>query len=330
MAFVDEFDFYGKGGRGGDGVVRWRHEKFIAKGGPNGGNGGAGGNLLIRGVKNIHLLSKYKHQKEFMAENGGDGEGGSRQGHYGADLIIDLPLGSIVTNKTTKQKFYINAVGQTETLLKGGRGGFGNEHFKSSINTTPTKATGGEHGEEAHFSIELELVADVGLVGFPNAGKSSLINALTNTDVKVGNYEFTTLEPSLGDFYGHIIADIPGLIEGASSGKGLGTKFLKHIKRTKKIIHLVSLEDVDTVEERYNAIRKELSQYSKDLEDKEEIILLTKTDTVDSAVVSKIQKSLEKKLGKKVYTISLFDDASIEAFKHNLSRLLEEVKVEEV
>jgi GTP-binding protein len=323
MAFVDEFDFYGKGGKGGDGVVRWRHEKFIAKGGPNGGNGGAGGNLVIRGVKNIHLLSKYKHQKEFFAENGGDGEGGSRQGHYGNDLVIDLPLGSIVTNKTTKQQFFINTVGQTETLLKGGRGGFGNEHFKSSINTTPTKATGGEHGEEAHFHIELELVADVGLVGFPNAGKSSLINALTNTDVKVGNYEFTTLEPSLGDFYGHIIADIPGLIEGASTGRGLGTKFLKHIKRTKKIIHLISLEDPDTVLSRYDTIHQELSQYSKDLEDKEEIILLTKTDTSDPKTIQHIKNQLEKKTGKDVFIISLFDDTSIEAFKHTLSKILE-------
>jgi GTP-binding protein len=228
----------------GDGVVRWRHEKFISKGGPNGGNGGAGGNLLVRGVKNIHLLSKYKHQKEFAAENGGDGGGRSKQGHYGEDLIMDLPLGSIVTNKKTGTKIYINSVDQTELLLKGGKGGFGNEHFKSSINTTPEKATTGTYGDEAQFIIELELVADIGLVGFPNAGKSSLINALTNTDVKVGNYEFTTLEPSLGDFYGHIIADIPGLIEGASSGKGLGTKFLKHIKKVKKIIHLVSLEDI--------------------------------------------------------------------------------------
>lgn len=314
--------FHAKAGKGGDGVVRWRHEKFIAKGGPNGGNGGGGADVYVQGVKNIHILSKYRHEKEFLAENGHDGEGGSRQGKYGDDLIIEFPVGSIITNKQTGHTVVLNEVGQKELILKGGKGGHGNEYFKSSVNTTPEKATKGEHGEEGDFHLELELFADIGLVGFPNAGKSSLINSITNAGAKVGDYQFTTLEPNLGDFYGHIIADIPGIIEGASTGRGLGSKFLKHIKRTKKIIHLISLEDHHTVLERYNAIRKELDNFGFELGDKEEIILLTKTDMITPSELKNIEKTM-KKYNKNVYSISLFDDTSIENFKHTLSKILE-------
>lgn len=325
MAFIDEMTFYARAGRGGDGVVRWRHEKFIAKGGPNGGNGGGGGNVYVEGIKNIHVLSKYRHEKEFTAENGKDGEGGSRQGKYGEDLVIQFPIGSTITNTTTHHTVTLETVGQREMLLKGGKGGHGNEYFKSSINTTPEKATKGEPGEEGNFHLELELFADVGLVGFPNAGKSSLINAITNAGAKVGDYQFTTLEPNLGDFYGYIIADIPGIIEGASEGKGLGIKFLKHIKKTKKILHLISLEEPATIEERYLAIRKELEAFGFDLGDKEEVVVLTKTDTVSKEDVLKATKVI-KTHNKSVYTLSLFDDASVEAFKHTLSHLLEEKK----
>lgn len=314
--------FHARAGKGGDGVVRWRHEKFIAKGGPNGGNGGRGGDLCVEGIKNVHILTKYKHEKEFKAEDGGEGGGRSRQGKYGDDLVIQFPVGSIITNKKTGHTVTLTKAGQRETLLKGGKGGYGNEHFKSSINTTPEKSTKGEYGEDGVFHLELELFADIGLVGFPNAGKSSFINSITNAGAKVGDYQFTTLEPNLGDFFGYVIADIPGIIEGASEGKGLGVKFLKHIKKTQKMIHLVSLEEPETVEERYLAIRKELENFGFDLKEKEEIVLLTKTDLVDEKIVKDIVKKISKH-NKAVYTISLFDDKSIAEFRQALSQLLD-------
>ena len=325
MAFIDEIKISATGGRGGDGVVRWRQEKFIAKGGPNGGDGGRGGKIIAHAVRNMHTLAKYSHKKEFKAEDGFPGEGGSRHGKDGKNLIIDLPVGSVITNLDTKERISLDEDGQKVTLLQGGRGGMGNEFFKSSIHTTPTKATKGKPGEESMFHIELELFADMGLVGLPNAGKSSLLNVLTNADAKIGDYAFTTLDPNLGDFYGHIIADIPGLIEGASEGRGLGVKFLKHIKRTKKILHLVSFENemiaTGGMMKRYKEIRKELENYGQGLDEKEEIILLTKTDVVDDAkMIAKKVKDFEK-LGKPVYTISLYDTASIESFKKVLVAL---------
>jgi GTP-binding protein len=321
MAFFDELHFYAKAGCGGDGVVRWRREKFIPKGGPDGGNGGKGGDVYIRGIKNIHILSKYRHEKEWVAQNGDDGAGGLRQGKYGDDLFIDLPIGSIVTNENTNEKYVLEEVGQEFLILNGGRGGFGNEHFKSSINTTPQKATDGEKGEDGNFHVELELFADVGLVGFPNAGKSSLLNSITNAEAKIGDYQFTTLEPNLGDFYGNVIADIPGIIEGASTGKGLGFKFLKHIKRTKKILHLISLEDKESIFERYSTIRKELENFGFDLKEKDEIILLTKSDLISKEDLSKIVKEF-KKSNTNVFSISLYDNESIENFKKELSKLI--------
>src|SRR5680860_1093706 len=227
--FIDEIKFYAEAGRGGDGVVRWRREKFIDKGGPNGGNGGKGGDVYAIAVQDIHLLSKYKHKKKFTAERGEDGMGGSKHGKWGEDLIIQLPIGSVITNVESGGSVSLDELGQKELLLKGGEGGFGNERFKSSINTTPEKATKGKEPEKGNFKIELELFADIGLVGMPNAGKSSLLNSVTNAQAKIGSYQFTTLDPNLGDFYGYTIADIPGLIEGASNGKGLGIKFLRHI-----------------------------------------------------------------------------------------------------
>ncbi|HEV7701912.1 MAG TPA: GTPase ObgE, partial [Candidatus Paceibacterota bacterium] len=269
MAFIDELTIHAEAGRGGDGVVRWRQEKFIPKGGPAGGDAGRGGDFYVLGVRDIHILSKYKSKKSFIARRGEDGKNKSLHGANGEDFFLELPLGSIITNLDTEETWQLTKEGEKIKILKGGYGGFGNEHFKSSTNTTPKESRPGEEGEKGNFKIELELFADIGLIGLPNAGKSSLLNSLTNAQARVGDYAFTTLDPNLGDFYKFIIADIPGIIEGASEGKGLGVKFLRHIKRTKMLAHLVSFENLSGgtggMMKVYKEIRKELKKYDKDL-----------------------------------------------------------------
>lgn len=322
MAFIDELNFYGEAGRGGDGVVRWRQEKFVPRGGPAGGDGGRGGDFYIEAVRDIGILAQYKSKKEFKAERGEDGGKKSLHGKTGADYVLKLPVGSIVTNIETNERWELNNPEEKFLILKGGYGGYGNEHFKSSVNTTPKEQNNGQDGEKGNFHVELELFADVGLVGLPNAGKSSLLNSITNAQAKVGNYAFTTLDPNLGDFYGHIIADLPGLIEGASEGKGLGTKFLRHIKRTRMLAHLVSLENEDPMQV-YKEIRTELEKFGQGLPEKDEIIVLTKTDTVDDKKIKSEVKKFEKlKNVKKVLTLSLYDDKQVEDFKHELSKIL--------
>ncbi len=334
MAFIDEIKIYATAGRGGDGVVRWRQEKFLPKGGPAGGNGGRGGDFYVTAVRDIGILSKYQAKKSFKAERGEDGKNKSLHGKKGNDFILKLPIGSVITNLETDEKSQLLKEGQKILLLKGGYGGFGNEHFKSSINTTPKEWKTGEEGEHADFFIELELFADVGLVGLPNAGKSSLLNTITNTEAKVGDYPFTTLDPNLGNLYGYIIADIPGLIEGANTGKGLGVKFLRHIKRTKKIAHLISFENLSKgsngMMKVYKEIRKELEKYDKSLnleEDglskKDEIIILTKTDIIENPKIIEKKKKEFEKISKKVFIISLFDDKLIKTFKDELVKILE-------
>lgn len=329
MAFIDELNIYAEAGRGGDGVVRWRQEKFVPKGGPAGGDGGRGGDFYVLAVRDVGRLASYKGKKEFIADRGEDGGNKSLHGANGADYVLELPIGSVITNTDTGERFELNTIDQKILILKGGYGGYGNEHFKSSVNTTPQERNVGQDGEKGHFHVELELFADVGLVGEPNAGKSSLLNMVTNAKAKVGNYAFTTLDPNLGDFYGFIIADIPGIIEGASEGKGLGVKFLRHIKRTKMLAHLVSLENADPMDT-YKKIRSELEAYDKKnnlinddgLANKEEIIILTKTDMVDDKKsIEKIKKEFVK-LKKQVFTLSLYDDASVEEFKKELSNIL--------
>jgi GTP-binding protein len=332
MAFIDEIKIYAEAGKGGDGVVRWRQEKFVPKGGPSGGDGGRGGDFYAEAVRDVHILSKYKAKKIFIAEKGEDGGNKSLHGKKGEDFFLKLPIGSIITNLETDEEWQLLEEGQKVMLLKGGYGGFGNEHFKSSTNTTPKESRTGEEGEHANFKIGLELFADIGLVGLPNAGKSSLLNVLTNADAKVGDYAFTTLDPNLGDFYGYTIADIPGLIEGANTGKGLGVKFLRHIKRTKMIAHLVSFENLSKgatgMMKVYKEIRKELEKYDKNLSlgenglsKKEEIIVLTKTDTVEDPKIIEKKKREFEKLGNKVFILSLYDDKSVKIFKDALMKI---------
>jgi GTP-binding protein len=308
MAFVDEINIHLKAGKGGNGVERWRHEKFREFGGPSGGNGGKGGDIVLLGVRDMNILSKYRHLKELSAPEGEGGFKDSKHGKNGDDLVIEIPIPSRITTATGYQVL-IEHEGERKVLLIGGSGGLGNEHFKSSTNTTPHEHTDGKEGDEADVTIELELVADIGLVGLPSAGKSSLLNTLTRAQSKVGAYDFTTLEPHLGDMYGIIVADIPGLIEGASHGKGLGFKFLRHIRRTRMLAHLISVENADVIEA-YTTIKKELETFDPELVKKPEIVLLSKIDEVEPSVVEE-KITQFKKQGIEALPISILDDQSM-------------------
>ncbi len=314
--FVDELTIYAKAGNGGTGVVRWRSEKFRPMAGPSGGDGGRGADVVVRAVLDINQLAKYTGNKNFIAEDGVAGMKDSLTGKNGDTLFIDVPVGSRVTDQNRNRVIELTEVGQTERMLKGGGGGLGNEHFKSSTNQSPTESTGGHPGEEGNFMIEVRLMVDIGFVGLPNAGKSTLLNALTNAQSRIGAYPFTTLEPHLGDMYGFIIADIPGLIEGAAEGKGLGHKFLRHVSRTKMILHLVSLES-ENPEEDYYTISKELSEYDKELNEKEVWIILTKKDLVNQEKIDATIAALAK-TEKRVLVVGQNDDDSYKTLRDTL------------
>ncbi len=305
---TDEIKIKVDAGKGGNGVVGFDKNKMAI--GPTGGKGGNGGSVYFVGVSNLTALNKFKHQKEYFAENGKDGKNDKSTGRDGVDLFLNIPVGSVVKNLKNNQEFEITQVDQKVLAAKGGLGGRGNFYFRSPVNTSPMEAEEGKVGESFEYFIELRLIADVGLIGLPNVGKSSLLNELTKADVKVANYEFTTLEPNLGVIGEVIIADIPGLIEGASSGKGLGIKFLKHIQRTKVLFHCISAETEDIVKN-YQVIRKELQNFSSELTQKKEIIFLTKTDVVSQEVVAEKKKELEK-INPQVETVSIHDWESLE------------------
>jgi GTPase len=322
MAFLDETTITVKAGKGGNGVVRWRREKFIARGGPAGGDGGKGGDVYIRAVKSLRVLDQYKSKKEFEAQHGEEGREAKQKGAQGENLYLEFPVGTTITIRETGVTHELTKEKQEIKILQGGAGGYGNEHFKSSTNQAPQEATNGKEGGFATLDIVVTLIADVGLIGFPNAGKSSLLNALTNAQAKIGDYAFTTLEPNLGDFHGYIIADIPGLIEGASEGKGLGHKFLKHIEKTKVLVHLISFDQPERMQKAYEQIRTELSKFSATLPEKEEIVILTKTDVVPSDIVEKTVKKF-KNDHEHVFALSLFDDSTLLEFTEFLSQFLQ-------
>lgn len=310
MAFVDEVTIRARAGRGGDGVVRWLHLKGKEFGGPAGGDGGKGGDIILRAAVDLNVLFRYRGVPPFKAEDGKSGASKEMDGSSGAPTIIEVPVGSLVTVVETGETFDLLKEGEEVVVLKGGRGGAGNVHFKSSTNQYPTEATPGEAGEEGTLAIELRLIADVGLIGLPNAGKSSLLNVFTSAKSKVGAYPFTTLEPHLGVFHTYIMADIPGLIEGASEGKGLGYKFLRHIKRTKVLMHCISAEE-EKPSRLYEKVRRELMKYDPALAEKPEIIFLTKKDAVDNALYEAKKIELEKYAP--VVPFSILDDHLIQS-----------------
>ncbi len=314
--FVDGLEIIAKAGHGGDGVVRWRQEKFKPKAGPAGGNGGRGGDVYVRGVKDLNRLAKYTGNNEFEAENGVSGTRDSQHGRNGEDFIIDIPVGSRVTDVERRLVFEITTEGELVKILKGGSGGLGNEHFKSSTNTSPVESTKGRSGEAGTFIIEVSLVVDVGFIGFPNAGKSTLLNSITNARSKIGAYPFTTLEPHLGDLYGFVLADIPGLIAGAATGKGLGHKFLRHIARTNMLLHVVALTDEDP-RESYYTIRRELEEFDTELLKKEEWIICTKKDLILEDEMEEKVSTLAK-IGNRVLVCGQDDEESYKMLRDAL------------
>lgn len=316
--FTDEVKISIIAGQGGDGVVAFNKVKMSL--GPTGGRGGNGGDVYFEGVSNLSALNKYKHKKEYYAENGMNGKKDNSEGKSGKDLVLTVPIGSVLRNIQTKKEFDIVEVGQKVLVAKGGIGGRGNFCFRGPTNTSPKEKEFGQPGEEANFYIELRFIADIGLIGLPSAGKSSLLNELTQANAKVGSYDFTTLEPNLGVMDKIILADIPGLIEGASAGKGLGMKFLRHIQRTKILVHCISLERDDPQKD-YAVIRKELENYSSELLEKKELILLTKTDLVDEKTVRQRFAQMQK-LNSQVQVVSIHDEEKLFALKKTLLNML--------
>lgn len=321
MALVDQIHIRAEAGRGGNGVVRWLHEKSKEFGGPSGGDGGKGGDIIFRAARDINVLGKYRGKNQFKAEAGEHGKSKNMAGKDGADTYLDVPVGSVITRVESGLSFELLNEGDVSVGLHGGRGGLGNSNFKSSTNQNPEESTDGAPGEKDEFIIELKLIADAGFVGLPNAGKSSLLNALTKAHAKVGNYAFTTLEPSLGVFYSYILADIPGLIEGASEGRGLGHAFLRHVSRTRALIHCVAVDSENPVAD-YETVRKELTEYDPILSRKPEILFLTKSDAVSDEVLSTVKATLSEK-NANVVTVSVIDDDLMKQAGDMLARFLE-------
>ena len=322
MKFLDQAKIFVKAGDGGSGSASFRREKFIEFGGPDGGDGGRGGSIICVADKNLNTLIDFRYQQHFKAEKGQDGKGKKKTGKSGKDLILKVPVGTQILeedNNTliedlTKSEKKIN-------IANGGKGGLGNVRFKSSTNRSPRKKTDGENGESFWIWLQLKVIADIGIVGMPNSGKSSLLSVLTSARPKIANYPFTTINPSLGVAnYNNkevILADIPGLIEGAHEGIGLGDKFLRHIERCNNILHLIDITNNNLLED-YSKVRKELFKYSNKLTKKREIIVFNKIDMVNNEEINKKIDIFNKKIKKKIYTISALKHKGLKTIKEIL------------
>ena len=317
---IDDVTIKVASGKGGKGAVAFN--KNMMSLGPAGGSGGNGGNVYIEGVIDLGALRKFRNQKEFYAENGHDGRGQFVDGRAGADIILKVPVGTVIHNLNTKNDVEIVKIGEQILIAQGGHGGKGNFHFRSPINTSPKQFQEGKPGEEFKLRMELKLIADVGFIGLPNVGKTSLLNELTASKSKVANYPFTTLEPNLGVYYELVLADIPGLIEGASIGKGLGIKFLRHVERTKILFHFISVESENPAND-YKTVKNELKKYNPELAKKDEYLFLTKTDMFSPAEIKK-KIAILKKLNKTATPISILDEESLKKVKDILNKIKEE------
>ena len=320
---IDDVNIEIKAGDGGRGAVAF--QKNLGERGPTGTAGGRGGSVYFEGVSDLSRLNQFRFKKKIEAERGMDGRSQFRDGHNGKDLILQVPVGTVIHNLTAKNRDEITRVGERILMARGGKGGRGNFHFRSSTNTTPKQFEEGKPGESFEIRLELKMIADVGFIGLPNVGKSSLLNELTNANSKVANYPFTTLEPNLGVYFDLILADIPGLIEGASEGKGLGTKFLRHIERTKILFHFVSA-DSETPLQDYKTVRKELKTYNPFLLEKPEYIFISKKDAAKEDSLEKIRKEFKKE-NRQTMAISIIEPESLNAVKKLLNSLAEEKNV---
>lgn len=297
--FVDYVKIHCTSGNGGGGSTHFRREKYIPKGGPDGGDGGRGGHVIVRGNKQLWTLLHLKFKKHIKAEHGAHGSGNLKTGAQGKDVYIEVPLGTIAKDEETGEVlFEITEDGEEQIIQKGGRGGLGNNHFKSATNQTPRYAQPGESGEEGWKILELKVLADVGLVGFPNAGKSTLLSVVSAAKPEIGNYPFTTLRPNLGivsyrDHRSFIMADIPGIIEGAHEGKGLGLRFLRHIERNSLLLFMVPIDSED-IQKEYNILLNELKQFNPELLHKERLLAITKSDMLDDELIEQVKKELPK------------------------------------
>ena len=325
--FVDYVKINVTSGKGGKGSTHLRREKYVAKGGPDGGDGGRGGHIILRGNSQFWTLYHLKFKRHFKAEKGNDGGKNRITGSNGKDIFIDVPLGTVVKNTTDQSTiFEITEEGEERIICEGGKGGRGNWHFKSSTNQTPRYAQPGLPNQEIQITLELKVLADVGLVGFPNAGKSTLLSVITDAKPKIADYEFTTLKPNLGivkyrDFRTFIMADIPGIIEGASEGKGLGHYFLRHIERNSTLLFMIP-SDSDDIVTSYKVLLKELKKYNPEMLDKSRLIAITKSDLLDDELIKEIEFEIKEKIDEEFIFISSISNLGLIELKDKIWEML--------
>ena len=322
MKFLDQVRIFVKAGDGGSGSPSFRREKFIEFGGPDGGDGGKGGSVVLKAERNLNTLIDFRYQQHFKAERGDNGSGKNKTGRGGKTLVLKVPIGTQVFEEDNKTVIYdFKKENEEFVVATGGKGGFGNTRFKSSTNRAPKKFTKGVIGEEYWIWLQLKTIADVGIIGLPNAGKSSLLASLTSANPKIANYKFTTLNPNLGvamyDDKEITLADIPGLIEGAHTGTGLGVKFLKHIERCKTLLHLIDITEEDLVKS-YKQVRDELKKYSKDLLKKEELVVFNKIDLIEAKQIKKKISIFNEEIDKNVISMSTLDKSTVSDIKSKL------------